>query len=119
MSGMLGRRNDGGFDTTKFQNGKPATRKRLFRKIRQQITIEQAELRRRRIEREQKTRRKDHVSDKKQFSANLAAGAAKATAGGAVIRQDGEVTAIRGVGENMTPLVLNKMWLSWDGEIDA
>ena len=118
INGMVGRRNDGGFDSMKFRNGKATTRKRLFRKIRQQVTIRCGERRRRMKKREHRCRKEVHAEDKIRFSANLAA-TSSVTAGGAIAKLDGAVIAIRGVGEEVCPSHLNKMWLAWKGKIDV
>ena len=38
---------------------------------------------------------------------------------GPAIGHEGGITAIRGIGENITPSILNKMWLQWDGRTDV
>ena len=118
INGMVGRRNDGGFDSMKFRNGKSTTRRRLFHKVRQQVIIRRSEQCRRIKKRDQRDRKKRHTDDQARFMAKIAA-MANITAGGAVTNIDGGVTAIRGMGDDIFPSHLNEMWLSWDAKTDV
>ena len=102
----------------KFQNGKDTTRKRLFHKIQQQVTIRCSERRRRAKRVEHRWRKMEHMRDKKRFAVHLRT-TVEIIAGGAVTETTMPVTAIRGMGEDIHPARLNKKWLAWKGKADV